>query len=738
MQMHIHVSSNQCRKKRINVFLSYRLQLVSGGADSLVCVWNVNTGERVIQFVAHRKVVAGVEMDVEITAMQFDPTLRRLITALRDGIIKIWNFNNGAVLRVMETAEQLEVTGIVCPAQRIITAGWNKRLTVYVDCGDDETQLDWQQQHNDDILSLAFFPPGTVASASYDGDILVWSLETGRVTMRLNAQDGVKPFTTVENRGQAASCLESAISLGESRQSSMDSMLNESEKSESLTCMEEAVDTVITCNHDACDADCNPLDCPSPQTPSPSILKKRKNTPETPRTPLNEGHARTLSPLSPTRFMAKGMDLDYGGRASGMQSKASSAFSRGGASSRYSSDSRKDRNPVAIEKLLFLTARQTHKDTATLVASDAVGWVRAWSCHHEGGLLGQFNAAHKRGEAVLAMTTDRNNEYLVTGDSSGYIKVWDMCMYCINMPTAQFRDRRTRYRIERYKKFPFLGIEPELRRRIRDQRKHRPPPPESCPDDTIRVPPLLNSFRGHLQSITSVDLISERELLLSASSDCSIRMWTLGGQFVGIFGQQVPWPRTELTPKAAPRDTPAPGKIQVETVLDKSLPADVRRVASATTLKVFYGGSRPLWKLAKNIIMIWVPMLLSRKRDQVQSEEQQDKATVAEKWSVRAKALKEQMAQQAAEEAESLVQAQEEAQAKAQAKAQADAEAQAQAQEQEEEPTDDLEIPSMPPREAQTENLLGKTFKSGRKHQSIPSIPKPKHFQTQVRRHGLF
>ena len=34
----------------------------------------------------------------EITAMTFDPTHRRLLTAGKDGTIKIWNFNNGALL----------------------------------------------------------------------------------------------------------------------------------------------------------------------------------------------------------------------------------------------------------------------------------------------------------------------------------------------------------------------------------------------------------------------------------------------------------------------------------------------------------------------------------------------------------------------------------------------------------------------------------------------------------------
>ena len=76
----------------------------------MVNVWHMITGERVMQFAAHRKTVSGQEVDVAISKMQFDPTLRRLITSARDGMVKIWNFNNGALLRVLDQYGDFEVT----------------------------------------------------------------------------------------------------------------------------------------------------------------------------------------------------------------------------------------------------------------------------------------------------------------------------------------------------------------------------------------------------------------------------------------------------------------------------------------------------------------------------------------------------------------------------------------------------------------------------------------------------
>ena len=62
-------------------------------------------------------------------------------------------------------------------------------------------------------------------------------------------------------------------------------------------------------------------------------------------------------------------------------------------------------------------------DTATLLAGHSDGFVRAWSVHHKGRLLGEFLGVHNQGETLTAMVTDSKNEYVVTSDSAGYIKV---------------------------------------------------------------------------------------------------------------------------------------------------------------------------------------------------------------------------------------------------------------------------------------------------------------------------
>lgn len=85
-------------------------QVVSSCHESVVSVWDLETGTKTIQFSkAHTYTEKGIEKSAEITAMTFDPSLRRLITGGRDGTVKVWNFNNGACLRELEVFDYVEV-----------------------------------------------------------------------------------------------------------------------------------------------------------------------------------------------------------------------------------------------------------------------------------------------------------------------------------------------------------------------------------------------------------------------------------------------------------------------------------------------------------------------------------------------------------------------------------------------------------------------------------------------------
>lgn len=109
-------------------------QIVSGCHGSVVSVWDVDTGEKVIQF-------SHCHGTVEITAMAFDPTGRRLITGARDGSLKIWNFNNGACLSILESSYNEEVSCISFLKQCIIVGGRSCCLALYGDTRDPKDSI---------------------------------------------------------------------------------------------------------------------------------------------------------------------------------------------------------------------------------------------------------------------------------------------------------------------------------------------------------------------------------------------------------------------------------------------------------------------------------------------------------------------------------------------------------------------------------------------------------------------
>ena len=74
----------------------------------------------------------------------------------------------------------------------------------------------------------------------------------------------------------------------------------------------------------------------------------------------------------------------------------------------------------AMWKVLFLERR-----SQALVSGSADGKLRFWNVT-EGLLVWEMHANHKNGEGVVALATEPTNSFLFSGDSTGYLKVWDI------------------------------------------------------------------------------------------------------------------------------------------------------------------------------------------------------------------------------------------------------------------------------------------------------------------------
>jgi WD repeat-containing protein 49 len=166
-------------------------RIVSADDSGTVCVWDVESGKMLYRF----KEMHGSS---RITAMCFDAHGRRLVTGAHNGSIRVWNFNNGGLLKEMITLDLPEVTGLVhvdsTHAKFFISSHWGGHVIIWQDSMENGREVPWRRWkgHSDDILAVAFHAPHLVATASLDGSIIIWHVETGSNKMVLTACKGGK------------------------------------------------------------------------------------------------------------------------------------------------------------------------------------------------------------------------------------------------------------------------------------------------------------------------------------------------------------------------------------------------------------------------------------------------------------------------------------------------------------------------------------------------------------------
>lgn len=218
-----------------------------------------------------------------------------------------------------------------------------------------------------------------------------------------------------------------------------------------------------------------------------------------------------------------------------------------------------------VDCVMFLQSRAHATDTATLLSTGSGGWIRAW-CMFGAGLAGEFMASNNHRESILCMTSDEKNERLITGDTQGYIKIWNISKYCIGEDgnTSQGTFSRNTNRAQR------LTSADKTPRHVTFSESSKAKS-KIC----RRAPPLVLCLRAHLQPIVSIDYVPKYRQIITASFDCSLRLWRCDGQYVGTFGQRSLW--------------------NVETQNGGDVPFDLQRAASS---------SRKRWSIARSFLQV--------------------------------------------------------------------------------------------------------------------------------------
>ncbi|XDB56655.1 hypothetical protein AB1E18_010118 [Capra hircus] len=476
-------------------------QVVSGCLSGMVSVWEAVTGRKLMEFS-----VTG-DQQVELTAMSLDESEGCLLTGLRDGTVKMWNYSVGECLLTFPNADQLEISGIVHMNKVFYTTGWSKRITYYTFHKIKPVLLcyHWQTFHTEDVLSMAKYQNQFIATSSYNGDILFWNISTFRPILNFNAS-------------------QSPLPLLPKRVKDVDGCVFDSHRP-SKPCVEQ--------EKWAYKLHPQPPGLSARATVDANLRRNLMSAPPVMRQHRDKEPAKPVplkKPLSASSLSQSRLSL---GRHSTFKE-----------AERKRADFQKTlllQSNASVEKIIFLQTRPRLPHSAALLSSCMDGYIYAWSIHGSGGLLGKFpvDSVDKGDVVVGAMATDQKDWILVTGDCKGSIKIWDIKDYCAHS------DKQTNQPSE-INKFRFLISE-----QIQVSLPNYSPPEEKKVEagQTISLipPQLLTTWKAHLDSVADILYVDSLQLVISAGQDRDVKAWKLSGDAIGTFGLSV-WKRLLDTP----------------------------------------------------------------------------------------------------------------------------------------------------------------------------------------------
>ncbi|XP_037533806.1 WD repeat-containing protein 64 [Nematolebias whitei] len=144
----------------------------------------------------------------------------------------------------------------------------------------------------------------------------------------------------------------------------------------------------------------------------------------------------------------------------------------------------------SVPSIIFLKSfklQQFSSDTA-LLSSGVKGGVNLWNMLSEEKLVNSFKIS-KFQEKITKLAQTREDKLLYAADRVGYIYIYNM----------------EKFELEQ------------------------------------RSPKAEHSWRAHTSSITSLQIVDTDQVVLTSSTDRTVRLWSAQGQYIGTFGQPETW-----------------------------------------------------------------------------------------------------------------------------------------------------------------------------------------------------
>uniref|UniRef100_A0A3B3R441 WD40 repeat domain 95 n=1 Tax=Paramormyrops kingsleyae TaxID=1676925 RepID=A0A3B3R441_9TELE len=146
---------------------------------------------------------------------------------------------------------------------------------------------------------------------------------------------------------------------------------------------------------------------------------------------------------------------------------------------------------ISVLSILFMRTQllNTGHMAAACMVSSGARYIHFWNVLNGGQLLASFEASRLKRQ-ITKMALSKQENWLYVADEVGYISVFEIDAYAL----------------------------------VPDQQQ---------------TAPKVNYWRGHVGSIT-LQVITAEEVLLTSSVDCTVRLWSIHGEFI-TFGQADRW-----------------------------------------------------------------------------------------------------------------------------------------------------------------------------------------------------
>jgi WD40 repeat protein len=193
--------------------------IASGGGDGMIYFWNLETGEiagsiknsyavKALQFTAEGNILAACGADVklmdrqgrllrtfggyttDIWSLSYNKNTQRITAGSYAKTIKVWDFNTGKPVLLLEGHEKSCLPVCISPSGDIIASGsLDKSVRLWnAVTGQENSKL---ELHSENIFAIDFHPSGKyIVSASADKTLRLWNVDSGKIVRTYSGHKG--------------------------------------------------------------------------------------------------------------------------------------------------------------------------------------------------------------------------------------------------------------------------------------------------------------------------------------------------------------------------------------------------------------------------------------------------------------------------------------------------------------------------------------------------------------------